>query len=66
MHGRSKHIDVRYHFLRDLSNSGTIELKFCSSQDQLADLLTKALKLDSFCKCVTGIGMCRANHAKGE
>ena len=44
MHGRSKHIDVRYHFLRDLCKDGVIELQFCKSEDQVADLMTKPLK----------------------
>ncbi|CAJ2650469.1 unnamed protein product [Trifolium pratense] len=30
MHGRCKHIDVRYHFLRDLIKDGTVEMSFCS------------------------------------
>jgi hypothetical protein len=58
MHGRCKHIDVRFHFLRDLTKEGIIELTFCKSQDQLADIMTKALKLDTFCKLREGIGMC--------
>ncbi|XP_049394795.1 secreted RxLR effector protein 161-like [Solanum stenotomum] len=29
LHGRSKHIDVKYYFLRDLNNEGTIELQYC-------------------------------------
>ncbi|MCH89491.1 putative copia-type polyprotein [Trifolium medium] len=58
MHGRCKHIDVRYHFLRDLCKDGVIELKYCKSQDQLADIMTKALKFESFCKLREGIGMC--------
>jgi transposase InsO family protein len=58
MHGRCKHIDVRYHFLRDLNKDGIIELKFCKSQDQLADIMTKALKVDSFSKLREGLGMC--------
>jgi hypothetical protein len=45
LHGRCKHIDVRYHFLRDLNKDGIIELSFYKSQDQLADIMTKALKL---------------------
>ena len=32
-HGRSKHIDVKFHFLRDLVNDGIVKLSFCSSQD---------------------------------
>ncbi|CAL9004184.1 unnamed protein product, partial [Prunus brigantina] len=38
MHGRSKHIDVRFHFLRNLTKEGTIELVHCGSQDQVADI----------------------------
>lgn len=48
MHGRSKHIDVRFHFLRDLVNEGVVQLKFCGTQKQVADILTKPLKLESF------------------
>ncbi|PNX69655.1 hypothetical protein L195_g064532, partial [Trifolium pratense] len=45
MHGRMKHIDVRYYFLRDLVKDGTLELKHCSTSDQIADAMTKPLKL---------------------
>ena len=43
MHGRSKHIDVRFHVLRDLTRDGVITLLHCRSQDQLADIMTKPL-----------------------
>lgn len=33
MHGRSKHIAIRYHFLRDLSKEGAVELKYCSTHE---------------------------------
>ncbi|PNY09558.1 hypothetical protein L195_g006112, partial [Trifolium pratense] len=61
MHGRSKHIDVRYHFLRDLTKDNVIELVHCRSEDQLADILTKPLKFDSFCKLREGLGICDLN-----
>jgi hypothetical protein len=61
LHGRCKHIDVRYHFLRDLNKDGVIELSFCKSQDQLADIMTKALKLETFCKLREGLGVCDLN-----
>ncbi|XP_075489673.1 secreted RxLR effector protein 161-like [Primulina tabacum] len=48
MHGRSKHIDVRFHFLRNLTKDGKIELIHCGSQDQVADIMTKPLKLEAF------------------
>ena len=44
LHGRSKHIDVKYYFLRDLNNEGTVELQYCRSEDQLADIFTKPLR----------------------
>jgi hypothetical protein len=54
MHGRCKHIDVKFHFLRDLTKEGVIELKHCSTHEQLADIMTKALKLDTFCRLIKG------------
>ncbi|WKA06735.1 hypothetical protein VitviT2T_024621 [Vitis vinifera] len=50
MHGRSKHIDVHFHFLRDLTKEGVVELVHCGTQDQIADVMTKPLKLDMFLK----------------
>ncbi|CAA7027704.1 unnamed protein product [Microthlaspi erraticum] len=58
MHGRSKHIHVRYHFLRDLVNEGTIQLDYCPTQDQLADFMTKAVKLETFEKLRSRVGVC--------
>ncbi len=42
-HSRSKHIDLRHHFIRDEITAGRISLKWVSSQDQVADILTKTL-----------------------
>ena len=36
MHGRSKHIDVRFHFLRELTKAGSVELVHCGTKEQLA------------------------------
>ena len=57
MHDRCKHIDVRFHFLRDLAKDGTMELNHCNSQDQLADIMTKPLKLEAFCKLRAELGI---------
>nr|GEU88949.1 retrovirus-related Pol polyprotein from transposon TNT 1-94 [Tanacetum cinerariifolium] len=43
---RTNHIDVRYHFIKDHVEKGTIELYFIVTEYQLADLFTKSLKLD--------------------
>ncbi|MCH81290.1 copia-type polyprotein, partial [Trifolium medium] len=47
MHGRCKHIDVRFHFLRNLTKDDVVELIHCKTDSQLADIFTKPLKLDS-------------------
>ncbi|KHN02837.1 Retrovirus-related Pol polyprotein from transposon TNT 1-94, partial [Glycine soja] len=47
-HGRSKHIDIRFHFLRDLTRDKIVELSYCNSQEQVADIMTKPLKLEQF------------------
>ncbi|KXJ69589.1 hypothetical protein RP20_CCG026484 [Aedes albopictus] len=45
---RSKHIDVKHHFLRDHVEAGRLQIEPVSSQDQLADMLTKALDTSRF------------------
>ncbi|GJT76447.1 retrovirus-related pol polyprotein from transposon TNT 1-94 [Tanacetum coccineum] len=42
-HSRSKHIDVRYHFIKEQVENGVVELHFVRTQYQLADIFTKAL-----------------------
>jgi hypothetical protein len=58
MHGRNKHIDVRFHFLRNLTKKGTVELIHCGSQDQIAGIMTKPLKLKMFQKLRKLLGVC--------
>jgi hypothetical protein len=57
MHGRSKHIDVRFHFLRDLVRDGILELVHCSTQQQVANILTKPMKLNVFLKMRSLLGV---------
>nr|GEY79010.1 hypothetical protein [Tanacetum cinerariifolium] len=45
-HSRSKHIDIRYHFIKEQVENGVIELYFINTEYQLADLFTKALGRD--------------------
>ena len=42
-HKRTKHIDIKYHFIRERIVSGDIEVIYVPTEHQLADLLTKAL-----------------------
>ena len=45
---RSKHVEIRYHYVRDQVSAGLVNIKYCPTQDQLADALTKPLAKDSF------------------
>nr|GEV78044.1 putative RNA-directed DNA polymerase [Tanacetum cinerariifolium] len=47
-HSRTKHIDVRYHFIKEKVEMGIVELFFVRTEYQLADLFTKALSEDRF------------------
>lgn len=58
MHNRSKHIDVRFYFLRDLVNQGVVEMKYCNTLVQAADIMTKPLKLEQYEKQRSMLGMC--------
>jgi hypothetical protein len=49
-HARTKHIDVRYHFIREALESGVIDLEYCKTDDMVADILTKPLVKGQFCK----------------
>jgi hypothetical protein len=62
LHGRSKHIDVKFYFLRDLCKDGTIDLVYCKSEDQIADIFTKALKRELFIKLRELLGVCKLNQ----
>ncbi|GJV86761.1 hypothetical protein Tco_1530699 [Tanacetum coccineum] len=55
-HTRTKHIAVRYHFIKEHAEKGTIELYFVKTDYQLADLFTKALPMDRFNYLVLRLG----------
>jgi hypothetical protein len=52
---RCKHIQIRYHFLRDCVNNGSLRVDHVSTTDQLADMLTKPLPRDVFKNCATEV-----------
>ncbi|GJR00061.1 hypothetical protein Tco_0523045 [Tanacetum coccineum] len=47
-HSRSKHIDIRHHFIREKVEKGVVELYFVTKDYQLADIFTKALPRERF------------------
>nr|GEW48490.1 integrase, catalytic region, zinc finger, CCHC-type, peptidase aspartic, catalytic [Tanacetum cinerariifolium] len=56
-HSRSKHIDIRYHFIKEQVENGVIELYFINTEYQLADLFTKALGRDRIEFLINKLGM---------
>nr|GFA03980.1 hypothetical protein [Tanacetum cinerariifolium] len=56
-HSRSKHIDIRYHFIKEQVENGVIELYFVNTEYQLADLFTKALGRDRIEFLTNKLGM---------
>ena len=42
-HSRTKHIDVRYNYIREAINEEIIQLKYCPTENMVADILTKPL-----------------------
>jgi hypothetical protein len=47
-HQRTRHIDIRYHLIKDHIKNGNIQIKYVKTEDQLADMLTKPLPKDVF------------------
>jgi hypothetical protein len=56
-HDRSKHIDLRYHFIRECAEVGKVEVKYVNTEEQLADILTKPLGRIRFQELRSKIGM---------
>nr|GFB35050.1 copia protein [Tanacetum cinerariifolium] len=56
-HSRTKHINVRYHFIKEKVEKGIVELFFVGTEYQLAELFTKALSEDRFKYLVRRLSM---------
>ncbi|GJU98483.1 retrovirus-related pol polyprotein from transposon TNT 1-94 [Tanacetum coccineum] len=56
-HSRSKHIDIRHHFIREQVEKGVVELYFVMTDYQLADIFTKALPRERFEFLLPRLGM---------
>ena len=57
-HGRTKHVDIRVHFIRDLVVEGKVVLQYCNTNEQVADVLTKALSRDKHVYFKSKLGVC--------
>ena len=56
-HSRTKHIEIRHHFLRDHVKKWDVVIKFVSTENQLADIFTKPLSEKHFIKIRHELGM---------
>ena len=56
-HARTKHMNIKLNFVRDEFKKGTIHLKYCPTQDNIADILTKPLSLNLFRKHFTDLNL---------
>ncbi|GJU97175.1 hypothetical protein Tco_1326446 [Tanacetum coccineum] len=56
-HSRSKHIDIRYHFIKEQVENRVVELYFVRTEYQLADIFTKALGLERLEFLINKLGM---------
>ncbi|GKA40019.1 integrase, catalytic region, zinc finger, CCHC-type containing protein [Tanacetum coccineum] len=56
-HSRSKHIDIRFHFIKEQVENGVVELYFVNTEYQLADIFTKALCRERIEFLINKLGM---------
>ena len=64
-HGRTKHIKIKYHFIREVQQSNEVLLIHCSSENPLVDIFTKPLPMERFEALKQKIGVCQLD-AKEE
>ena len=58
LHSRTKHIDIRHHFIRDLVEDNVVTLEHVATEKQLADIFTKALDGTTFERLRSALGIC--------
>ena len=56
-HSKSKHIEIRYHFIRKHVANKDVILDYINTKDQIVDIFTKALRKDRFCSLRRELGM---------
>ena len=65
-HGHSKHISIKYHFVRDQVSDKTIKVEHCPTAEMIADMLTKALHKDQFTKLRRMVGLTSLDQFSGS
>ncbi|KAI5338419.1 hypothetical protein L3X38_017690 [Prunus dulcis] len=65
-HHKTRHINRRFHFIRDALQNGEIDLLYCKTKEQTADIFTKALAKDHFEYLRRKLGVISAKHLEGS
>jgi hypothetical protein len=63
-HDRSKHIDTKFHFIRQCVEEGRVNLEHVDTGSQLADILTKSLGRDHFVELRTRLGLVKISEGR--
>ena len=61
-HSRAKHIDIRFHFIRERIERNEIKLQYISTRQMVADILTKALPREAFEKFHEALGVIKVSR----
>ena len=56
-HGRAKHIDIKFHYIREMITMNKIELRYCKTDKMTADMLAKGIGKIQFAKLRSMIGL---------
>ena len=56
-HSRTRHIDIKYHFIREHITNGDIQVKYCQTEHMIADIFTKSLGFNLFSKHRNSLGI---------
>jgi hypothetical protein len=65
-HDRSKHIDVKYHYIRECVEENRVQLQSIGTVEQLADICTKALGRERFCELRSKLGVLHVRHTRSR
>ncbi|UYV73260.1 hypothetical protein LAZ67_10002377 [Cordylochernes scorpioides] len=63
---RAKHIDIKFHLIKDLISNNFLSLNYCPTERMLAHILTKPLPKNKFQELRQGIGLITYSHWEGD
>lgn len=64
-HERTKHINIRYHFVRDACKRNALQIEYIASSEMTADIMTKSLPRDTHWYHASGMGLQQNKNANG-